>query len=122
MKKIYLLVILALLMSSPACSSFSDQLDGGESTVRPTGRIYIQDDFSNETSGWPRIRTDEGITDYENGVYRIFVNVKNDDYFATPGLSSLPSDVRVEVDATNVAGTDNNDFGILCRYQDNNNL
>jgi hypothetical protein len=122
MKKIYLLAILALLISSPACSSSSDQSDGGEFTARPTGRIYFQDNFSNETTGWPRVRTDEGITDYEDGVYRIFVNLDNDDYFATPGLTSLPNDVRVEVDATKVAGSDNNDFGILCRYQDNNNV
>jgi hypothetical protein len=121
MKKIYLLVILALLISGPACSSSSELPDGGESTANPTGRVYFQDNFSNEATGWPRDRTDEGITDYENGVYRIFVNLNNDDYFATPGLS-LPSDVRVEVDATKVAGSDNNDFGILCRYQDNNNL
>ena len=117
MKKIYLFAILALLISNPACSFSSDLSDGGESS----GRVYFQDDFSNEASGWSRIRTDAGITDYENGVYRIFVNLNNDDYLVTPGLS-LPSDVRVEVDATKVAGSDNNDFGILCRYQDNNNL
>jgi hypothetical protein len=121
MKKIYLLVIFALLLSSPTCSPSSDPFDDGEPTVRPTGRVYLQDNFSNETSGWPTVRADEGITDYENGVYRIFVNLKNDDFFATSG-SSLPNDVRVEVDATKVAGSDNNDFGILCRYQDNNNL
>ena len=122
MKKIYLLAILALLMSSPGCSSSSNQSDGGETTAKSTGRIYLQDDFSNDASGWPGVRTDEGTTDYENGVYRILVNLKNDDYFATPGLTSLPNDVRVEVDATKVAGSDNNDFGILCRYQDNNNV
>jgi hypothetical protein len=121
MKKIYLLTLLTLLILSPACSSSSDLPDGGKSTTNPTGRIYLQDNFSNETTGWPRVHKDEGITDYENGVYRIFVNLKNDDYFA-PWKSSLSSDVRVEVDATKVAGPDNNDFGILCRYQDNNNL
>ena len=122
MKKIYLLAILALLISSPGCSSSSNQSDGGETTAKSTGRIYLQDDFSNEASGWPRVRTDEGITDYENGVYHIFVNLNNDDFFATRSLPFPSSDVRVEVDATKVAGSDNNDFGILCRYQDNNNL
>ncbi len=117
MKKIYLFAILALLISNPACSFSSDLSDGGESS----GRVYFQDDFSNEASGWSSVRTDAGITDYENGVYRIFVNQNNKDYFGTPGLS-LQSDVRVEVDATKVAGSNNNDFGILCRYQDNNNL
>lgn len=121
MRKIYLLAIFALLLSSPTCSSSSDLLNGGASPAEPTGKVYFQDNFSNEATGWPRVRTDEKITDYENGVYRIFVNLDNQDYFATRGLS-LPRDMRVEVDATKVAGSDNNDFGLLCRYQDNNNL
>lgn len=122
MKKIYLLTLLALLILCSACSSSSDLPDGGEITANPTGRVYFQDDFSNEATGWPSVGKEEGITDYENGIYRIFVNVSNDDYFATPQLPYPPSDVRVEVNATKVAGPDNNDFGILCRYQDNNNV
>ena len=88
--------------------------------ANPAGRVYFQDDFSNETTGWPQIRTEEGITDYENGVYRILVNLENQDYFGIPELPAL-NNVRVEVDVTKVAGSDNNDFGILCRYQDNSN-
>ena len=112
MKKAYLLAILALLTFSSACSSSTDK--SGEN-------VLYKDDFSNETTGWPRARTDEGITDYENGIYRIFVNLENQDYLGTPGLF-LQSDVRVEVDATKVSGSDDNDFGVLCRYQDNNNF
>ena len=117
MKKIYALAMLALLISILACS-FSSSLPNGGGTA---GNVYFQDDFSNETTGWPTVRTDEGITDYEAGVYRILVSLANQDYFATPGLS-LQNDVRVEVDATKVAGSDDNDFGIICRYRDNNNL
>ena len=112
MKKALLLAILALLISGPGCSSTSD---------KPGENVLYQDDFSNETTGWPRARTDEGITDYENGIYRIFVNLENQDYPRTPGLN-LQSDLRVEVDATKVAGSDDNDFGVMCRYQDNNNF
>jgi hypothetical protein len=117
MKKTKLFTMLVLLIFSGACSFDSGLPDGEESNAE---KAYFQDDFSNEATGWPRIRTDEGITDYENGVYRIFVNLENQDYFGVPELSP-PSDVRVEVDATKVAGSDDNDFGILCRYQDNNN-
>ena len=121
MNKSYLSVILALLLFILAYSLVSCQLDRGETNVQSVEGIYFQDDFSNDATGWPRIRTDEGITDYEDGVYRILVNLDNQDYLGTPGLSSL-SDVRVEVDATKVAGSDDNDFGIMCRYQDNNNF
>lgn len=120
MNKTHLLALLALLISSLTCSFSSDVPDGGEATTESV-EVYFRDDFTNETSGWPTIRTDEGITDYEDGVYRIFVNLDNQDYFGTPGLS-LQRDIRVEVDATKVSGPDDNDFGILCRYQDNNNF
>jgi hypothetical protein len=121
MKKTYLLAIFALLISGLACSSSSGLPDGGEATVEPVDDVFFQDDFSNEASGWPKVRTDEGITDYEDGVYRIFVNLDNQDYFGTPGLA-LQGDIRVDVDVTKVAGSDDNDFGVLCGYQDNNNF
>jgi len=119
MKKTSLLAVLALILASMACSLSSDQSGGGAATV--PGGVYFQDDFSNNTTGWPVVHSDEGITDYENAVYRIFVNMENQDYFATPGLS-LQGDVRVDVDATKVGGVDDNDLGVICRYQDNNNL
>lgn len=119
MKQAYLLAALTLIFAGTACSLSSDQ-SGVGMTANAEG-IYFQDDFSNNTTGWPTVRSDEGITDYENAVYRIFLNTANQDYFATPGLS-FPSDVRVEVDATKVAGSDDNDLGVICRYQDNDNL
>jgi len=119
-KNNYLPAILFLLLSGLACSLSSDLPNGGEVTT-VSGGVLFRDDFSNETTGWPRVRSGEGITDYEDGAYRIYVNLDNQDFFGTPGLS-LQRDVRVEVDATKVGGSDDNDFGILCRYQDNNNF
>ena len=116
MKRAYWLAILILITSTLACS-FNLGLPDDENAA---DNVYFQDDFSNETTGWPQIRTEEGITDYENGVYRILVNLENQDYFGIPELPAL-NNVRVEVDVTKVAGSDNNDFGILCRYQDNSN-
>lgn len=121
MKKTCLLAILVLIISGLACSSSSGLPDGAEATVEPVDKVIFQDDFSNEATGWPVIRTDEGVTAYEDGGYRILVNLENQDYFATPELS-LQGDVRVEVDAVKVAGSDDNDFGVLCRFLDHNNF
>ena len=117
MKRAYCLAILMLITSTLACS-FDLGLPDEESAA---DNVYFQDDFSDESSGWPRVRTtNEGMTDYENGAYRILVNLENQDYLGIPELSPQ-SNVRVEVDVTKVAGSDDNDFGILCRYQDDSN-
>ncbi|MBL6983778.1 MAG: serine/threonine protein kinase [Anaerolineales bacterium] len=83
-------------------------------------QILFQDNFSDPSSGWDRVTVAEGITDYENGYYRIFVNTNNTDIWANPGLNF--ADVRIEVDAIKVGGSDDNDFGIICRYQDAENF
>jgi len=111
MKNTKLFTMLVLLSFSWACSFDSESQNE---------KVYFQDDFSNETSGWPRIRAEDGITDYESGMYRILVNQENQDFFGIPDVAPQ-KDVRVEVEATKVAGSDDNDLGILCRYQDNNN-
>lgn len=89
-------------------------------TNQPTNVIF-QDDFSNTSSGWDTIRvTDQGITDYENGVYRIQVLTTDTTVWANPNQPSQ-GDVKVEVDATKVGGPDDNLFGVICRYEDAQN-
>ena len=80
----------------------------------------FSDDFSDPDSGWDRVQVDTGLTDYDNGRYRIFVDEAQHDYWANPGLSF--TDVQVEVDATKIGGPDDNDFGLVCRYQDEENF
>jgi hypothetical protein len=84
----------------------------------PNG-IFV-DDFSDPNSGWGRDRSDDHIMDYEKGGYRIWVNKAQYMYWVTPG-KNFPEDVIVEVDATKTGGSDENEFGIICRYQNENN-
>jgi hypothetical protein len=81
------------------------------------------DDFSDKSGKWDRVNVEgEGITDYANGAYQIRVETANMDVWANPNEQSF-TDVRVEVDAQKVAGgTDNNDFGVICRYKDESNF
>lgn len=115
MKPLILLALLALLSAALACAvpSFGDPA----ATSVPTlpSNILFQDDFADPTSGWDQINEENGITDYTDGAYRIFVNTIGTDVWANPGLSF--NDVRVEADATKVGGDDDNDFGVICRYQ-----
>jgi hypothetical protein len=101
-----------LLILTLACSTLSR----GEAK----SSVLYRDDFSDTSSGWDRVQADEALTDYDNGQYRIFVDQSQHDYWANPGQSF--TDVRVEADATKAAGPDDNDFGLICRYQDTENF
>jgi hypothetical protein len=110
----FLMAIVALLLATLACS-----LAGGAAQNLPEG-VLFQDDFSDSSSGWDQVNSEEGITDYENGVYRIWVNATETDIWANPGLDF--TNVVVEVDANKIGGPDDNDFGVICRYQDIDNF
>ena len=109
------LFIAMLILTAFACGLGS----GSEPEYLPEG-VLFQDDFSDPSSGWDRVDVSEGITDYVDGIYRIFVNTDNTDVWANPGLDF--TDTIIEVEATKVGGPDDNDFGVICRYEDNENF
>ena len=112
--KMYLLtIIVVLVLAALACGSSTP------SESLPEG-VLFQDDFSDTSSGWDRVNVGDGITDYADGVYRIWVNTTSTDVWANPGLDF--TDTVVEVEATKVGGPDDNDFGVICRYQDESNF
>jgi len=107
MKKQIFFAIVALLLTSLACSFSGASLPEG---------VLFQDDFSGKGGGWDTISDDpEGITDYSNDAYRIFVDVTDTDFWGNPDTDDF-SDLVVEVDAQRVGGPDINDFGVQCRY------
>lgn len=117
MKFRFILLISALLFSVLACQAVSSGTSG---SGEPSGSVLFQDDFSDPSSGWDRVNVDDGITDYADGAYRIYVNTSDSDVWANPGLKF--DDVYVEVDATKIGGADDNDYGVVCRYQDGDNF
>jgi len=84
------------------------------------GQTLFYDDFSYPFSGWDRTTAEEGGTDYGDDYYRIYVDAENYYIWSNPGLNT--QDAIIEVDAYKASGTNDNDFGVLCRYQDNNNF
>lgn len=106
-----LLVLVGLACALPFGSTDIDS----DIQIETESGILFSDDFSDRNSGWDRYSDMGGITDYENGIYRIYVSEANWDYWANPGKSF--TDVRVEVDATQAGGPDDNDIGIICRYK-----
>jgi len=137
-----LLVIVMLVAASLACSLLSPkvsptnnppvEIQPTSAQVQPTAgqiqptvqfqnNILFSDDFANSGSGWDQVNEDYKITDYANGGYRMWLTETQYDIWANPG-KSFSGPVSIEVDATKTAGPDNNDFGIICNYQDVENF
>jgi len=110
-------IVLVLMLTSLACQAVTGP-SAEDQAALPTGEVLFKDDFSNPDSGWGRVVAENGVTDYVNGAYRIFVNETNTDTWANPELTF--GDVKIEVEATKNGGPDDNDFGVMCRYQNLN--
>jgi pectate lyase len=107
-----LILAAALVLSACSLLPFSK-------TPVAASNVLFSDDFSKTSSGWDKASGTEGFTDYQDGAYHISVTVANYDLWANPSESF--TDTSVEVDATLVSGTEDNDMGVLCRYQDTSN-
>ncbi len=127
MRKAFL-VIGVLVVSSMACSLLSSTVDPTNNppvqiqpTVQSPSNILFSDDFSNSSSGWDQVNEDFKITDYANGGYRMWLDETQYDIWANPS-EYFSGPVSIEVDVRKVAGPEDNDFGIICNYQDLDNF
>jgi serine/threonine protein kinase len=83
--------------------------------------ILFQDMFTDPNSGWSVFSDQDATIEYSNGGLRIYVITANMDVWSHAN-QIFPGDVRLEVDATKTGGPDDNDFGLICRYQDGSNF
>jgi len=119
-----LIFIGVIVISLLACSTFSSGgSNSGNTTGNDTGsepaNILFEDDFSNSNSGWDQYSDDAGLTDYENGAYKIGIYTDTYFYWANPYQNF--GDVIVEVEAQKTSGGDDMQYGIICRHLDVDN-
>ena len=123
--KRFTLAIIVLVITSLGCSLLSAETpaatDDQTQSQGAQTNILFSDDFSDNTSGWDIYVTDNKVSDYTNGSYRIFTSETQYDIWANPYLN-FSEPVRIEVDAKKIDGPDDNDFGIICDYQDIENF
>ncbi len=74
------------------------------------------DDFSDPESGWKAESDSSAEVGYHEGVMRIFIKSPNRLAWASAGREF--SDFRLTVEATQVLGPDDNEYGVLVRMQD----
>lgn len=113
------LLLMALGLAALACAI--PGLPGSGGSCTPDEGNLFQDDFSDKSCGWEDIfRDEDGISDYDQGGFRLQVQQEQYDYWANPNLNL--SDVVIEVDARRLGGPEDNLFGLICRYVDNQNF
>lgn len=89
-------------------------------TTRPTSAsgILFEDDFGDPKSGWGVRAVPDYEIGYIGGEYGIVVHkAQHEAWAVAPQLGNL-GDFSVEVDARRVSGPEDNDFGLLVRYQE----
>ena len=116
--KRYFLLLVTLLTSCSSLPLFS-QFVKPSPEATTVGELF-RDDFSENDSGWDRMVSEIGATDYDDKAYHISVEEPLVDLFANPGLSF--DDVVIEVTAARQSGPVNNSYGVICRYQDEENF
>lgn len=109
----------ALCLAALACSLADNTAPAPEAPPAAEQPLF-SDDFSSTSSGWDREDYGTAKTDYLDGMYQILINEANFDYWSNPGLSF--NDVVIDVDTILGGGPVDNDFGVVCRYQDTENF
>jgi len=89
-------------------------------TSYKSGEVILADDFSSPNFEWDVWkRTDNStVAYYEDGLVFV-INSPNTDYVST--VNSIYENTHMEVLAANLNGLMNNGFGLVCRYQDDDN-
>lgn len=112
------LIVGVVALSALACSLGAQVT---QQAATPTiSNILFQDDFSDKNSGWHTLTEGDQVVDYQQNGFRFYVTETQFDYWSVPGLSF--TDAVIQVNAVKVGGPDDNDFGVICRYQDDSNF
>ena len=114
---IILIGIILLLLSG---CQIIDSVKPEETSPGSSGDLLFHDDFSDTSSGWRVWDTSEANITYADGGLRFFINQPNFDYWSLPGRQY--ADVTLAVDALLEEGPTDNDFGLICRMQDEYNF
>ncbi len=119
----FILFVGVLALSILACTfgASGTATEAPPTEATPTGpKVLFQDDFSSAGNEWLQLRDTDGITDFEQDGYRIMVDKTEWVFWSNPGISV--SNVKIDVDATKLGGPEENEFGVICRYVDENNF
>jgi hypothetical protein len=103
-----LFTLLSLLVLLAAC--------GGGPEKCKTDKALFEDNFNDTACGWDEYDEDGATAAYGTSDYVISVDQPNTSAVAVPGARF--ADVLIETQIEQTAGSADNNFGLICRYQD----
>jgi len=84
------------------------------------GDPLFYDDFSSNREGWPEEENAEANYFFSDGEY--YIQVLETDYLVWSKMNETWSNVAIDVETRQTDGPANNEYGVLCRYQDADNF
>ena len=117
-----LLLLITLIIVSTLLLTACGQIPGLMRGIDPPepGELLLEDDFSSNSNLWGIMERAGGDITIEYGGMIFSVYLPNFMFWSVAG-GEYP-DTRVVVDAVLVEGPVNDNFGVICRYQDEENF
>lgn len=81
-----------------------------------TDKALLEDSFNDTACGWDEYDEEQASAGYRSSEYFIMVHQPNTSAVAVPG--AVFSDVSIQAEVRQVDGAADNNYGLLCRYQD----
>ena len=82
--------------------------------------VLFRDDFSGENIGWSTHEDSLSFAGFNMSGYRLWTKMPDFQFWSVPGLNF--KDTLVQVRTTKLSGPDDNLFGVICRYQNDDNF
>lgn len=110
--KRYLSLSILLILALASCGK-------GPEKCR-TDKALLEDSFNDTACGWDEYDESGAAAGYSTSEYFITVKQPDTSAVAVPGGSY--NNVMMQADARLVSGSENNNYGLMCRYQDMNHF
>ncbi|MDX1413006.1 MAG: hypothetical protein R3293_02385 [Candidatus Promineifilaceae bacterium] len=94
--------------------------DSGPDSCDDLGFLFADDFEGEKTCGWVEYNRSGAVAAIDNGVMSISTSSPGEIWWTNPGRNF--DDVLIDVKATQVSGPSDNAYGVICRYQDEENF
>ena len=117
--RLFILILISLVILNGCSTLKKVQFSQDKLPWKSSGDVLVEDDFSNDTTGWEIVNNVYELKGYSSEGYLISINNKGGRSISSTGLQF--NDVNIQVETRKLTGSNDSYLGIVCRYQDNQN-